>query len=159
MYVSIVTNTLVWLLCVLHTVLYYQYTQERIRTVDQSKSMQLQQKPIVRAKFPTSTKNRTLVTWTHSNINILRSLCSVCYYFQYWQEISPCFDFLRSYMLLLQLLVLMRSWYTKLHFNFSHPTSQHSLLASRSLMTSGIRGWQKDSPRSMMVTPRRSQRL
>ena len=26
------------------------------------------------------TKNKTLVTCTHSNINILHSLCSVCYY-------------------------------------------------------------------------------
>jgi len=26
-------------------------------------------------------KNSTLVTYTLSNINILRSLCSVCYYF------------------------------------------------------------------------------
>ena len=29
----------------------------------------------------------------HSNINILRSLRSACYYFYYWREISPCFDF------------------------------------------------------------------
>ena len=30
---------------------------------------------------------------TLSNINILRGLCSVCYYFYYWREILPCFDF------------------------------------------------------------------
>ena len=50
-------------------------------------------KPIVRAEFPASTKNRTLVTCTHSNINILRSLLSACYYFQYWWEILPCCNF------------------------------------------------------------------
>jgi len=35
-----------------------------------------------------NTKNRALVTCTLSNINILRSLPSACYYFYYWREIS-----------------------------------------------------------------------
>ena len=28
-----------------------------------------------------------------SNTNILHSLHSACYYFQYWREIPPCYDF------------------------------------------------------------------
>ena len=65
---------------------------------------------IVRAEFPASTKNRTLVTCTLGNINILRSLRSACYYFLYWREIPPCSDFYvvtRSYSS--QPPVLMRS--------------------------------------------------
>ena len=38
-------------------------------------------KPIVRAKLLNRTENGTLVMCTLSNINILRSLCSACYYF------------------------------------------------------------------------------
>ena len=56
------------------------FRQERIRTGDLSKSVLLQQKPIVRAKLLNRTKNRTMVMCTLSNINILRSLCSACYY-------------------------------------------------------------------------------
>ena len=36
---------------------------------------------------------RTLVTCTHSNINILRTLRCACYYFQYWREILLCCAF------------------------------------------------------------------
>ena len=66
------------------------------------------------AELLNHTKNRTLVTCTHSNINILCSLHSVCYYFQYWREILPRFNFYvvtrsyslvaRSYALLVQLM-------------------------------------------------------
>ena len=50
-------------------------------------------------------------------INILRSLCSACYYFQYWQEIPPCFDFYvitRSYSSR-PFLCTLGMWYTQLH--------------------------------------------
>ena len=73
--------------------LHMQQERIHVRTGDQSKSMQLQQKPIVRAKLLNRTKNRTLVTCMLSNINILRSLRSLCYYSQYWRVILPCFDF------------------------------------------------------------------
>ena len=70
----------------------YQSEQQRIKWSTQSKSV-LQQKPIVRAEFPASTSNSRLVTCTLSNIKILCSLRSACYYFQYWWEIPPCFNF------------------------------------------------------------------
>ena len=46
------------------------------------------------------TENRTLVTFTLSNINILRSLRSACYYFSTGGKFHPVL-ILRSYTLLL----------------------------------------------------------
>ena len=52
-------------------------------------------------------KKKTLVMCTLSNINILRSLCTVCYYFWYWWEIPSYFE-LHALTLVT---ILMRSWY------------------------------------------------
>ena len=56
---------------------------------------------IFRAKFPASTKNRTLVTCTHSNINILHSLCSVFTVFSTGGKFHSVSIFMYSYTLLL----------------------------------------------------------
>ena len=57
-------------------------------------------KPIVRVKLLNHTKNRTLVTCTLSNNNILRSLRSVLLFLVLAGN-STLFQFLRSYTLLL----------------------------------------------------------
>ena len=51
--------------------------EEHIRTGNQSKSVQLQQKPIVMAKLLNRTKNRKLVTCTLSKITFYIA-CAVC---------------------------------------------------------------------------------
>ena len=71
------------------------------------------------AEFSASTKNRSVVTCTHSNINILRSLCMCVTIFSTSGKFHPV-SILRSYTLLLQSPVLMCSLarkYTYLHKN------------------------------------------
>ena len=58
--------------------LYCSSYQECIRMGDLNKSMQLQQKPVVKEKLLNHTKNRTLVTCTLSNMIYLFTVCAVC---------------------------------------------------------------------------------
>ena len=65
-------------ICIPYTTSYMHNTvQERIRTGDLSKSVYLQQKPVLREKLMNCTKNRTLVTFALSNINKMADFYAV----------------------------------------------------------------------------------
>ena len=74
--------------------------QERIRMATRVRLCNSNTSPLSGWSFPPVLK---IVHWSHARLATLTFYvaCSVCYYFQYWREIPPCFEFTQLHALTL----------------------------------------------------------